>query len=230
MARCQKTGTKQELLDAGMKIMQEKGYTNSGLQQVLDAVGVPKGSFYHYFDSKEDFALQIIDHYDCTYTDDVMSCLQDQSYSPLQRLQNYCLAGRENIASGKCTRGCLIGNLSQEMASQSEALRTKLDEVFIRWSQLFAVAIEEGQKSGEIDARFAPLELAELFLSAWEGALLRAKSTRSTLPIDNFIKLLFVFMAGQNRPSTIASEQSQHSPAVVAYDIDQVLGRPLPRV
>jgi len=191
MARCQKQGTKQELLEAGMKFMQAKGYTNSGLQQVLDAVGVPKGSFYHYFESKEDFALQIIEHYDCNYTEEVLGCLRDLSYSPLERMKNYCLAGREKIAKGSCTGGCLIGNLSQEMASQSERLRQKLEEVFIRWRDLFASCIAEGQSAGQIDDRFEAEELAELFLSGWEGAVLRAKSTRSIRPVDNFIKLVF---------------------------------------
>ena len=137
MARCQKQDTKQELLEAGLRIMQEKGYTNSGLQQVLDAVGVPKGSFYHYFGSKEEFALEIIQHHDRLYTETVLSCLRDQNFSPLRRLQNFCLANRTDGDQWSCNNGCLIGNLSQEMASQSERLREKLEEVFVRWRDLF---------------------------------------------------------------------------------------------
>jgi TetR/AcrR family transcriptional repressor of nem operon len=228
MARCQKTGIKKELLEAGMKIMQEKGYTNGGLQQVLDAVGVPKGSFYHYFESKEVFALEIIQHYDCNYTEAVLSCLRDPSHSPLERMRNYCLAGREKVDRGSCTSGCLIGNLSQEMASQSERLREKLDEVFIRWRDLFAAAIEEGQAWTEIDARYAPVELAEIFLSGWEGALLRAKSTQSTGPIDNFIKLVFGSMAIPREK--VRSPGDQSKVPVFAPEVDQILGRLMPRV
>lgn len=225
MARCQKQGTKIELLEAGMKFMQEKGYTNSGLQQVLDAVGVPKGSFYHYFESKEDFALQIIQHYDCNYTEEVLGCLRDQRHTPLERMRNYCLAGREKIQKGSCTGGCLIGNLSQEMASQSERLRQKLDEVFIRWRDLFASCIAEGQQCGQIDRRFGSEELAELFLSGWEGAVLRAKSTRSIRPLDNFIKLVFTFMAGAG------VELSEiNSGAGIAASFEVVEAGPLPQV
>jgi TetR/AcrR family transcriptional repressor of nem operon len=210
--------------------MQEKGYTNSGLQQVLDAASVPKGSFYHYFESKEDFALEIIQHYDCNYTEEVLGCLRDQSSTPLGRMRNYCLAGREKISKGSCTGGCLIGNLSQEMASQSERLRQKLDEIFIRWRDLFAVAIAEGQAIGEIDSRYRPVELAELFLSGWEGAVLRAKSTRGTRPLDNFIKLVFGYMspATENISMVPADGDQEHLPVITA-DLDQVLGRPLPR-
>jgi len=208
MARCQKQGTKQELLEAGMQFMQAKGYTNSGLQQVLDAVGVPKGSFYHYFESKEDFALQIIEHFDCNFTEDILGCLRDVNYSPLERMQNYCLAGREKISKGSCMGGCLIGNLSQEMASQSERLRQKLEEVFLRWRDLFALCIAEGQQVGQIDARFEAEELAELFLSGWEGAILRAKSTRSIRPVDNFIKLVFALMSERAPSETLAQAVS----------------------
>jgi TetR/AcrR family transcriptional regulator, transcriptional repressor for nem operon len=218
MARCQKQDTKKELLDAGMKIMLEKGYTSSGLQQVLDAVGVPKGSFYHYFESKEDFALEIIQHYDLAYTESVLSCLRDQSLTPLQRLRKFCLTNKEKLEQWSCTNGCLIGNLSQEMASQSERLREKLEEVFVRWRDLFAAAIAEGQASGEIGPRFEALELADLFLSGWEGAVMRSKSTRSTVPIDNFVKLMFVFLAGarqikasqEARPVSLAARPLPH--------------------
>jgi TetR/AcrR family transcriptional repressor of nem operon len=84
----QKEGTKQELLDAGTRLMLAKGYSNCGLQEVLESVGVPKGSFYYYFDSKEEFALQIIRHFDQWYTDRKFSaCLRDESLSPLGRLK-----------------------------------------------------------------------------------------------------------------------------------------------
>ncbi len=228
MTRCQKEGVKQQLLEAGMKMMQEKGYTNSGLQQVLDLVGVPKGSFYHYFESKEDFALEIIQHYDCNYTEAVLSCLNDHAYTPLERMRNYCLACREKIEKGSCTGGCLIGNLSQEMASQSERLRLKLDQVFARWRDLFASAIAEGQASGEIDKRYSAVELAELFLSGWEGAVLRAKSMRSTGPLDNFIKLVFGFMSKPNQIST--SNGVEEQALLMSPEIDRILGKPLPRL
>jgi TetR/AcrR family transcriptional repressor of nem operon len=190
----QKEGTKQELLEAGTKLMLEKGYSNCGLQEVLESVGVPKGSFYYYFDSKEEFALQIIRHFDQWYTDRILSCLRDESLSPLGRLKLYCQKNKQNIEERKCTRGCLIGNLSQEMASQSEVLREELEKVFQRWTDVFAACIEAGQKSGEIRRDFDALPLADFFLSGWEGAVLRAKSTRSTKPIDNFMDLTFAFM------------------------------------
>ncbi|CAN5242264.1 TetR/AcrR family transcriptional regulator [soil metagenome] len=191
----QKEGTKQELLEAGTRLMLEKGYSNCGLQEVLESVGVPKGSFYYYFDSKEEFALQIIRHFDQEYTERILSSLRDESLSPLERLKLYCKKNKQNIEERKCTRGCLIGNLSQEMASQSEVLREELEKVFQRWTDVFAACIEAGQKTGEIRRDFEPLSLADFFLSGWEGAVMRAKSTRTTKPIDIFIEMTFAFMA-----------------------------------
>jgi len=196
MARVvQKEGTKLELLEAGTKLMLEKGYSNSGLQEVLDSVGVPKGSFYYYFDSKEEFALQIIRHFDQGHTEGILSCLRDESLPAVGRLQAYCVKMKQNIEERKCARGCLIGNLSQEMAGQSEVLRQELEQVFQRWTDVFAACIEEGQRAGDIRNDFEPTQLADFFLSSWEGAVLRAKSTRSGKPLDNFMQLTFAFIA-----------------------------------
>ena len=111
-----KQDTRTNLIEAGMQRMLEKGYTNTGIQEVLDAVSVPKGCFYHYFESKEDFALQIIDYFDESNSGDLHTLLTDERFAPLTRLKQYCLEKRETILSWQCRKGCLIGNLSQEMA------------------------------------------------------------------------------------------------------------------
>jgi TetR/AcrR family transcriptional repressor of nem operon len=186
-----KTDTKTILLDAGMDIMFEKGYTNTGISEVLNSVGVPKGSFYHYFDSKEDFALEIIRYFDSGYSERLIQTLRDCNCSSVQRLRNYCQSGRDNLAAANCCRGCLIGNLSQEMADQSEVLRQALSTVMSKWRDLFAACIEEGQQKGEIRTSCGAHALAELFLSGWEGAMMRAKTTKSLEPLDVFVDLMF---------------------------------------
>jgi len=183
--------TKQLLLEAGMETILEKGYNNTGIQEVLDAVNVPKGSFYYYFDSKEDFALQIIDFFAENFANRILRHLRDTSLTPLNRLKSYCQTNKEMIVGWHCRKGCLIGNLSQEMADQSESLRGRLENVMSRWRDLFAACIAEGQAVGEIPARQNAHELAEFFLSGWEGAVMRAKSTRSEEPMNVFIKLMF---------------------------------------
>lgn len=186
-----KQDTKTALLEAGMDVMVTKGYTNTGIQEVLNKIGVPKGSFYHYFDSKEDFALQIIQHFDGQYTANLLRMLRNPEVTPLARLRNYCDYSKDKLSNNQCRKGCLIGNLSQEMADQSETLREALSHVMGKWRDLFASCIDEGQKSGEIRTDASPHHLAELFLSGWEGAVMRAKTTKCVEPLDVLTDLMF---------------------------------------
>ncbi len=186
-----KETTKTSLLDAGTLIMLEKGYNHTGIQEVLDSIGVPKGSFYYYFDSKEDFGLQIIDHFDVSYSERLRKCLEDKSIQPLERLRGYCEEGMKAFEDNQCRKGCLIGNLSQEMSDQSEALRARLEEVLTKWRNKFAQCIKEGQDSGQIDKSVDYVQLAEFFLSGWNGAILRAKTTKTTAPLKAFMHVMF---------------------------------------
>ncbi|MBX9940430.1 MAG: TetR/AcrR family transcriptional regulator [Candidatus Obscuribacterales bacterium] len=186
-----KQDTKLVLIEAGINIMMEKGYSNTGIQEVLSSVGVPKGSFYHYFDSKEDFACKIIEHFDQSYSSRILASLRDSSMTPLERLKNYCNTSKEHLLAQECRKGCLIGNLSQEMADQSETLRLCLSQVMGKWRDIFAGCIEEAQKNGQISKTHAPSAMAELFLSGWEGAVMRAKTTKSVEPLDVFTEVFF---------------------------------------
>jgi TetR/AcrR family transcriptional repressor of nem operon len=179
------------LLEVGTDMMFEKGYSNTGIQEILSALKVPKGSFYHYFDSKENYTVEIIRHFDQSYSANLLRVLRNPNQTPLQRLRTYCDNSRNNLLAQQCRRGCLIGNLSQEMADQSEVLRKELATVMMKWRDMFATCIEEGQQLGEITRKRSPLELAELFQSAWAGATLRAKTAKTTEPLDTVISLLF---------------------------------------
>lgn len=179
------------LIQAGTEVMLEKGYTNSGIQEVLSKVSVPKGSFYHYFDSKEDFAIAIIEEFDNEFTKLQLPLLRDQNLSPKQRLRMHCENKIECMRSSQCRRGCLVGNLSQEMADQSEVLRHALSTVMGKWTDVFAACIEAGQHNGEIPKFSNPQKIAEFFISGWEGAVMRAKTIKSLEPLDTFIELMF---------------------------------------
>ena len=104
--------------------------------------------------------------------------------APLDRLREYCRGSRADMVGSKCRKGCLIGNLSQEMADQSEVLRLALSAVMARRRELFAACIAEGQVVGEVKANVEPDKAAELFLSAWEGALMRAKTSKCADSLD----------------------------------------------
>jgi len=183
--------TRSALIDTGMDIMLVKGYTNTGIQEILSALNIPKGSFYHHFESKENFAIEIIRHYDQFQTTALVEILQDSSRSPLNRLKFYCETYRSKLNAQECKRGCLIGNLSQEMSDQSEILRQELSTVIRRWRDMFSECISEGQKIGEIKSTRSADSLAEIFQSGWGGAVMRAKTLRDTESIDNFMSVMF---------------------------------------
>jgi TetR/AcrR family transcriptional repressor of nem operon len=186
-----KQDTRTALLEVGTNIMLEKGYSNTGIQEILNTLQVPKGSFYHYFDSKENFAIEVIRHFDQSYSADLIRTLQNTKMTPLQRLRDYCETSKNNLSAQECRRGCLIGNLSQEMSDQSEVLRTELLRVMQKWKDLFANCIAEGQKAGEIKKDQKASALAELFSAGWSGAVMRAKTVKNTEPLEVFIDLMF---------------------------------------
>lgn len=189
-----KESTKTILLDAGRRVFSERGYNNSGIEAILHEAGVPKGSFYYYFSSKEDFGLQVLDRFaDCANAN-AERFLSDTSLSPLERLRRFFDSIREKLESQQCRNGCLVGNLSQEMADQSEVFRARIEQIFEGWVDRYAECLAEAQRAGEIPAHLDVHELAEFWLNSWQGAILRAKSMRSTEPIRTFLNTMFGYI------------------------------------
>ncbi len=189
------TTTKQEtrsaLLQAGLSLMVVKGYTNTGIQEVLASIKVPKGSFYYYFDSKEHFALEIIREFAAEMNGELSRVLTNAEKTPVARLKSYCTDKTDALMSEGCRKGCLIGNLSQEMSDQSEVLREELGKVMNHKCELIAACIAEGQDAGEIRKDYTSRRLAEFFCASWAGAVMVAKTIKNTGPLDNFISLIF---------------------------------------
>jgi TetR/AcrR family transcriptional repressor of nem operon len=189
-----KETTKSALLDAGGRIFLEKGYNHAGIEAVLQEVGVPKGSFYHYFESKEDFGIQVLNRFAARVDAEFDRFLNDRSLRPLERLRRFSETVCEKLGSRQCRNGCLVGNLSQEMADQSEAFRARLDEIFRGWVDRYADCLDEARRAGEIPGDLDPRELADFWMSGWQGAVLRAKTARDTAPIRTFLNLMFGYV------------------------------------
>ncbi|MBX9686786.1 MAG: TetR family transcriptional regulator C-terminal domain-containing protein, partial [Candidatus Obscuribacterales bacterium] len=126
-----------------------------------------------------------------TYAETLSSYLFDESLSPVKRLRHYVESKKNDLLNQSCRKGCLIGNLSQEMADQSEVLRVELARVMARWRELYARCIEEGQKLGEINNKFPASQLAEMFLCGWEGGIMRSKTQKNVEPLEAFIEVMF---------------------------------------
>lgn len=186
--------TRNELICAGSRLIARQGFNGTGLNAILAAAKVPKGSFYYYFTSKEDFGLAVIEHLDAEYSARLDQLLLDKRTSPLARLRTYFQAGIDEVRAHDYGHGCVIGNLSQELAAQNETFRGRLDTVFADWSRRLACCIDEAREAGEITSTTDSRQLAEFILNGWEGAIMRAKLMRSTAPMKSFADLLFRYL------------------------------------
>lgn len=183
--------TRAQLIQVGSEVIGLHGFNTTGINSVLRVAGIPKGSFYYYFASKEDFGLAVIDATATDYSEQIESFLGDYSLRPLSRIQTYMQSGLERIEEGACKQGCLIGTLGQELSAHNETFRSRLDEVFEGWKQRFSRCLEEARQLGELPADSDCDELAEFLLAGWQGAILRAKMNRSTAPLKAFIDTVF---------------------------------------
>lgn len=186
-----KRDTRTDLIAAGMQLLATQGYNATGIDAVLKRTGVPKGSFYHHFSSKEEFGLEVIEAFAVRFLARVEVFLADESLTPLERLKIFLERGLAQLTEHQCTVGCLIGDLGQELASRNERLRGRLDEIILSWRECFATCIREAQRAGDLPPSYDPLIIAGFILSGWEGAVLSAKVMKSPQPVRDFIDILF---------------------------------------
>nr|WP_309251276.1 TetR/AcrR family transcriptional regulator [Burkholderia multivorans] len=183
--------TRDMLLRTGLEILTEKGFSSTGLDEILGRAGVPKGSFYHYFDSKEAFGLALIDRYAEFFARKLDRHFGDAERSPLQRVRAFVDDARDGMARYDYRRGCLIGNLGQEMGALPETFRARLQATFEDWQRRLADCLRAAQQAGELSHAAAPTELAAFFWIGWEGAVLRAKLERRDAPLVLFAQHFF---------------------------------------
>ena len=182
---------RQELIQVGSEIIIRQGFNAASINEILTTAGVPKGSFYYYFSSKEDFGLAIIEDFAHKYLQKLKNTLEDTQFSPLTRLHNLFELKIADMGSCQCTDGCLIGNLAQELSAQNELFRDRLNQVFVNWEECFRQCLQAAYEAGEISEDSQIDDLAKFILSSWEGAILQAKVTKSLLPMQTFVKILF---------------------------------------
>lgn len=186
-----KPSLREDILDAGLKVMFRRGYMGSGVRDIVAEAGAPQGSFTNHFRSKEDFAKEVLNRYFEHVKTLVAEALDDPKLTPRQRLRKYLDIITKRLAADDYARGCLIGDFSLEAAQHSEMLRGRLAAIFIEWRAPFAKCIGEAQAAGEIEAEFPALDLAEFLLASWQGAIMRMKVERNAKPLERFKTIAF---------------------------------------
>ena len=179
--------TKAALIRSGLEQLTENGFASSGIDQILKKVGVPKGSFYHYFASKEAFGQAVINNYANYFATKLDAYLLDESYPPLTRIRNFVSSAQIGMVKHQFKRGCLVGNLGQEVDLLPESFRQQLIDIFISWQQRIENCLKAAQKQEEISINANCELLAEHFWVGWEGAVSRAKLVQETTPLENYV-------------------------------------------
>ncbi len=186
MPRPPNPDVRRRLLAAGLDLVHARGFAASGVKDITDAAGVPKGSFYAYFPSKEAFAAAILEHYWADISERLLPILDAEGAAP-QRITRFFHALADEHEAGDFLLGCLIGNLSLELAGASEPVRAVLVSILDRWGGALASCVRAGQRgSGGIRVDLDAGELAAQLIEAWEGAALRGKVNRGRAPYDRF--------------------------------------------
>jgi TetR/AcrR family transcriptional regulator, transcriptional repressor for nem operon len=186
-----RTQTRHRLIQIGTEILSEKGFDATGLDEVLRRASVPKGSFYYYFESKADFGLAVIDNYAFLWEQKLTRLLRDPNVKPLQRVKNYITEGIRGLEKYSFRRGCLVGNMAQELAALDDTFRTRIQRVFDTWARFLDDCLDEAKRAEELPPDADTMRLAKFFWLAWEGAILQAKLERSTKPVEQFRDVLF---------------------------------------
>jgi TetR/AcrR family transcriptional repressor of nem operon len=134
-----------KILDAAVQALHERGYNGCGVQDITDAAGVPKGSFYNHFESKETLGAEVLDRYWQNRGCVALRVLSDETLSPIHRLRRYFTALAQGRASSNYRCGCLIGNMSAELSDQSRLVRDRLSSVLAGWTRALETCIREAQ-------------------------------------------------------------------------------------
>ena len=185
-----RSDTRRAILEAGITVVLQKGYHECGLAQILREAGVPKGSFYYYFASKEEFGLQLIEHWLENFGE-AEAALADESVSPLLRVRHFFEARCRLFKRLRRQHGEVVGTLYLEMATHNETFRQRVEKLLAAWQQRVTDCLVQARQLGEIGAEQDPAALAEFCLISWEGAVQRARTVQSTTPLDLFFGVIF---------------------------------------
>lgn len=186
----QKTNVRERVLAAAFEALHKNGFNATGVQDITDAAKVPKGSFYNHFESKEALGVEVVELYVAKGGERRQALVAGRG-APLARLKAYFKSLNQLGPATGFTRGCLLGNFSAELASQSPDIRQALTAALADWTRDIAAVLAEAQQAGEVSRDLPAGTLAAFLLNAWEGAVLRSRVDRSAAPLDAFMTIAF---------------------------------------
>ncbi|MAI90127.1 TetR/AcrR family transcriptional regulator [Ponticaulis sp.] len=178
------------LIDTGLALFRRNGFEATGIGEILTETGLPKGSFYHYFASKEAYGLAVAEEYHQSQMAFANGILSDQTKAELDRLKQFFRAAHTVFESLEFSEGCLMCNLSNELGTQNDNFQSALSRFWRELSAEIEVCLTDKVRDELGLAHLSPQEGADALLNGWSGALTRMKAERSEAPLKLFMKTM----------------------------------------
>ena len=184
--------SRESLLMVGQELFLNSSFNCVGLNDILKESGIPKGSFYHYFDSKEDFGLQVIEFYHRQNSEAMAELLADESLTAYQQLKAFYQNAINRFDDIGYCQGCLMSNLSQEVADVNENFRCKISELSKQIVDQVSACLERMEDNELNLGHLRSCEAAQILMNSWQGAMMKMKLEKSREPLDVFMKFFFI--------------------------------------
>jgi TetR/AcrR family transcriptional repressor of nem operon len=189
--RVSKISNKDKILANGLKVMLERGYVGASVRDIVEAAGVPQGSFTNHFASKEAFSLEILNIYFAHNRDVIAETLRNEALSPLKRLRAYIDASITAIKNHGTKNGCLVGNFAAEASDHSEVIRKRVSAIYGEVREAVTDCLKAAVKDGELPKSLKTSEVATFVVTGLQGAWLVSKVERDLAFAENYKKMLF---------------------------------------
>jgi TetR/AcrR family transcriptional repressor of nem operon len=186
-----KPSHREKILNVGMKVVHAHGYAGASVRDIVQAAGVPQGSFTNHFASKEAFGLEVIDLYFVDTRRTIAETLCNDALPPLERLGAFVDANIARVKKDKMRNGCLFGNFVAEASDHSELIRNRLVAIFAEIQESIAYCLKAAVSAGEISASTDCDGLASFMVESLQGAQLMAKAQRSAEPMERLKQIFF---------------------------------------
>jgi TetR/AcrR family transcriptional repressor of nem operon len=186
-----KPSNREKLLTEGLRVVHEHGFAGASVRDIVQAAGVPQGSFTNHFASKEAFGLEILELYFARGCELIGRTLRNDALPPLQRLADYIDANKDRLNQDSMRNGCLFGNFTAEANDHSQAIRDRLVAIFAEVQSALAYCLRAAVRAGELPADYDCDEVAAFIVASLQGANLLAKAQRDPAPVDRLKDILF---------------------------------------
>lgn len=181
---------KMKILQSAAFLIRKKGFNHTGIQEILETAGAPKGSFYYYFKSKEELGVELIDFYIEFFRAKIEEIMSGKSKPGIKRIKKFIAVFNDIFVSENYSGGCPLGNLAQEMGDLNEKFRLKVSMAFEEIESFVKTCLDDAVAAGEIDNSVNTKKTAQLIINSWEGAIMRMKVEKSLAPIKLMEKMI----------------------------------------